>query len=203
MAYLIVIIAAYLMGTSSMAYYLSKFKRVDARNHGSRNLGASNATALFGWGAGILVALHDIGKAVLAVILAKTFFPEAEHIGLTAGVSCVLGHIFPFYLRFRGGKGFASFWGMTLALNWKLALMLGVAIVLITLITDYIVLATAFTTITVPVYYGISSHSLIPPLILLIATLVILFKHRENFRRILKGEEMGLRNAAKGKYRVK
>ena len=201
-AYFIAMIAGYLLGSSSMAFYLSKLKKVDARSHGSGNLGASNTTALFGWSAGILVARHNIGKYVLAVLLAKLLFPETENIGLVAGVASVLGHIFPFYLKFRGGKGFASFWGMTLALNWKLALVLALVSVLITLLTDYIALATTATAITVPVYFGIATRSLIPPLILLIATAVIVLKHWDNYRRILKGEEMGLRGVSKGKYRI-
>jgi glycerol-3-phosphate acyltransferase PlsY len=91
---------------------------------------------------------------------------------------------------------------MTLALNWKLALVLALVSVLITLLTDYIALATTATAITVPVYFGIATRSLIPPLILLIATAVIVLKHWDNYRRILKGEEMGLRGVSKGKYRI-
>ena len=203
MGYLIVVALSYLIGTSSMTLYLSKLRNINMRAGGSGNLGASNTTALFGWSAGILVALHDIGKSALVVCLARLLFPEAENIGLVAGVASVLGHIFPFYLKFRGGKGFASFWGMTLALNWKLALILALVSILITLITDYIVLATTTTVITVPVYFGIATHSLLPPLILLLATAVILWKHRDNYRRILKGEEMGLRKASRGEYRIK
>ena len=202
-AYIFVILGGYLLGSSSMAFYLSKWKAVDIRTKGSGNLGASNTTTLLGWWAGILVALHDIGKAVLAVILAKILFPEMELIGFVAGVACVLGHIFPFYLKFRGGKGFASFWGMTLVLNWKLALVLAVVAVLITLVTDYIALATTMTAVTVPVYMGITSQSLLPSLILFVATAVILYKHMDNYRRILKGEELGLRGAVKGENRIK
>lgn len=203
MAYLLTIGFSYLLGCSSMAFYLSKLKKVDIRTKGSGNLGASNTTTLLGWWAGILVAVHDIGKAVLAVLLAKFLFPGMEHIGFVAGVACVLGHIFPFYLKFRGGKGFASFWGMTLALNWKLALVLAVISVIITLVTDYIALATTMTAVTVPVYVGITTQSLLPPLILFVATAVILYKHIDNYRRIWKGEELGLRGAVKGENRIK
>lgn len=203
MAYLLIIGFSYLLGCSSMAYYLSKLNKVDIRTKGSGNLGASNTTTLLGWRAGILVAVHDIGKAVLAVILAKLLFPGMELIGFVAGVACVLGHIFPFYLQFRGGKGFASFWGMTLALNWRLALAVGVLAILITLATDYIALATTATAVTVPVYVGITTRSLLPPLILLVATAVMLYKHVENYRRIWKGEELGLRGAVKGENRIK
>lgn len=203
MEYLIVIIAAYLLGSSSMAFYLSKLKKVDIRRGGSGNLGASNTTVLMGWSAGVLVAVHDIAKGALAVILARLVFPQLVHIGAVAGVACVLGHIFPFYLKFRGGKGFASFFGMTLALNWKLALAVAIMSVLITLITDFISLATTATVIVVPAYLGITSHSLILVLILCVASIVMIFKHRTNYVRIWKGEEIGLRSTVRGERRVK
>ena len=108
MRYVFAVILGYLLGCSSMAYYIGLLKKKDIRTAGSGNLGASNATVLFGWGAGIAVAVHDIGKAFLAVILAKWMFPEVEYAGAAAGVACVLGHIFPFCLKFRGGKGLAA-----------------------------------------------------------------------------------------------
>lgn len=203
MGYLIAALGAYLMGCSNMAFYLSKLKKVEFRDKGSGNLGASNTTLLLGWRAGIAVGVHDVAKAVLAVLLAKLLFPELEYVGVVAGAACVLGHIFPFYLKFRGGKGFASFWGMTLALNWKLALVVGALIILITVVTDYIVLATTMTVLTVPTYYAVGLHSIIPALIILPVTLVILWKHRKNYIRILRGEEIGLRSAARGEKRVK
>ena len=69
MGYLIAIFAAYTLGSSNMAYYISRMKQVDIRKNGSGNLGASNAAVLFGWCTAVLVALHDIGKAFLAVLL--------------------------------------------------------------------------------------------------------------------------------------
>jgi len=203
MGYIIVIALGYLLGSSSMAFYLSKLKSVDVRKNGSGNLGASNATMLFGWGAGILVALHDIGKAFLSVVLAHLLLPDHVYIGTVAGVAAVLGHIFPFYLGFRGGKGFASFWGMTLALNWKLALFVGILAIVITLVTDYIALATTMTVLVVPVYSAFEHQSIFPLLIMLAATLVMIWKHRDNYARILKGEEIGLRSGARGDHRIK
>lgn len=203
MGYVLVILAAYLLGSSNMALYISKIKKVDARAGGSGNLGASNATILMGWGAGVTVAVHDIGKSALAVILARLVFPELPFIGTVAGVASVLGHIFPFYLRFRGGKGFASYLGMTLALNWKLALVVMALVLVVTLITDYIVMGTTLTIVSVPVYMGIAEHSLLLALMLCIASLVIIYKHRMNYVRIWKGTEIGLRSVAKGKHRVR
>lgn len=202
MAYVLTFLAAYLMGCSNLALYLSRMKKVDIRAGGSGNLGASNATALLGWRAGISVAIHDIGKAALAVILARLAFPQLPCIGAVAGVASVLGHIFPFYLKFRGGKGFASYFGMTLALNWKLALVIAVLVLLVTVITDYIVVGTTLTIVTVPVYLGIAEHSVLLALILCIATAVIIYKHRMNYVRIYNGTEIGLRSVMKGKHRV-
>lgn len=201
MGYLIAAVIGYLLGCSNMALYISKLKKVDF-SKGSGNLGASNATMLMGWSAGILVCLHDIGKAVAAVLIARFLFPEMQFIGAVAGTASVLGHIFPFYLKFKGGKGFAAYVGMTLALNWKLALAVMVMIVLLTLITDYIVVATTATVLIVPAYEAFIRRSWILLLILCIGTVVILFKHRMNYLRICKGTEIGLRSAARGEHRV-
>ena len=112
------------------------------------------------------------------MMLAKLYFPELPLAGAVAGVASVLGHIFPFYLKFKGGKGFASYFGMTLALNWKFALVIAVLVLLVTVITDYIVAGTTLTIVTVPVYLGIAEHSVLLALTLCIATAVIVYKHR-------------------------
>ena len=202
MQYVIAAVLGYLLGCSNMAYYLAKIRKADLTKNGTGNLGASNATVLLGWKAGILVAVHDIGKSVLAVLAAQWLFPGVENIGALAGIASVLGHIFPFYLKFKGGKGFASYMGMTLALNWKLALCLIAAVILVTLITDYIVCGTLTTIITVPIYMGIAAHSFLLAGILLIGTAVILYKHRENFPRMLNGTELGLRSALRGENKL-
>lgn len=203
MGYLIVIALAYLIGTSSMTLYLSKLQNINMRAGGSGNLGASNAVLLMGWKAGVLVAIHDIGKAVLAVWLAERFFPALPYIGAVAGVCSVLGHIFPFYLNFKGGKGFASYFGMTLGLNWKLALVIFFVVLAVTILTDYIVVGTVTTTLSVPAYLGLVQRDWILPSILLIASAVIWYKHRENIVRILNGTEIGLKSAFNGEHRVK
>ena len=120
-----------------------------------------------------------------------------------AGVCSVLGHIFPFYLKFKGGKGFASYFGMTVALNWKLGLVLFVVAVAVTFLTDYIVVGTTLTIVSVPAYLGFAQQSLLLALILCVGTVVILYKHRMNYVRMYKGTEIGLRSAMEGKHRVK
>ena len=198
--YIAILLLAYLMGCSNMALYLSKYKGVDLRAAGSGNLGASNAMVLMGWGPGVIVAVHDIGKALLAVVLARHFGQGLPFIAAAAGVACVLGHMFPFFLRFRGGKGFASYLGMTLALNWKFALLVMVIVALVTLISDYIVVGTVTSVILVPAYMAFT-HGLYFSAILCIATAAILIKHRENYVRIYRGTEIGLRKANRGEHR--
>lgn len=199
MAYLFALLFGYLLGWSNMALYICKLKGIDIRRSGTSNLGAANSTIVLGWKYGILVGAHDIGKAIAAVLVTALLFPHAEHAGAVAGVACVLGHIFPLPLKFRGGKGFASFLGMTLALNWKFALTVLALVVIITLITDYLVAGTLTTIVVVPVYMGISSRSIILPLIILVATAIIFYKHRENIPRMLNGTEIGLRSTLKKK----
>ena len=203
MGYVISVLAAYVLGSSSMAFYLGRLRNVDVRRHGSGNLGASNAAVTLGWGAAVLVALHDIGKGILAVLLARLVFPELEYVGIAAGVACVMGHMFPFYLGFRGGKGLASFLGMTIALDWRVALAAVLLLVVVTLVTDFIALGTIAVSVTVPVGMGVLTQSVWPALILLVATVVMVVKHTDNIQRIRKGTEIGLKSTIKGEGRVK
>ena len=202
MFYLFAAVIGYLFGCSNMALYLSKWKGIDLRAAGSKNLGASNALMLMGWKAGILVGVHDIGKAWLAILMARRFFPGVELVGLVAGVSCVLGHMYPFYLKFKGGKGFAAYIGMMLALNFKAALVIIAVLVLLTLITDYIVVGTVTTVVSYPAWVAWQTHSLLAVGLLLVATAAILYKHRMNYVRIANGTEPGFRRAGRGGYRT-
>lgn len=201
-SYMLVVLIGYLLGSLNLALLLARLKGVDIRAGGSGNPGASNAVTLMGWKAGALVALHDIGKGILAVWLCTRLFPGLPYCGAAAGVACVLGHIYPFYSNFRGGKGFATYLGMTLMLNWKFFLALLVAIAILVLITDYIVVGTMTTVVSFPVFCAINHHYVLA-LLLCIASLVIIYKHRANLVRIYHGTEIKVRAAGKGKYRVK
>ena len=185
-----------------MALYLARLHGVDIRASGSGNLGASNAMTTMGWGAGVLTAVHDIGKSVLAVYLARLLFPGSAYAGLTAGAASVVGHIFPVFFHFRGGKGLASYFGMILAVNWKLALVFFVINVVLTVVTDYIVIATMFTVLAFPVWAALKLDW-ISCAITAAASLCAISRHRDNFRRLANGTEIGLRRAGSGKLRVK
>ena len=91
-----VVLMGYLLGCSSLSYYISIVKNIDIKNNGSKNLGASNTVALVGWIAGIAVAIHDAVKAMIAVILANLFFKDVMYAPYIAAVASVFGHIFPF-----------------------------------------------------------------------------------------------------------
>ena len=203
MGYFAVILVGYLLGSSNMAYWLSRVRHVDMTTKGTKNLGASNAAVLLGWRAGVAVAVHDIGKAVIAVLLAKLLFPMLPYAPAAAGVAAVLGHIFPFYLKFQGGKGLASFLGLTLGLNWKLALAVCVILVVVTLVTDYIVLGTVCVTVSMPIGLFLMTGSLIMVMVVCVASAVILYKHRENYVRIWNRTEIGLRVTIKGENKIK
>lgn len=189
-------VIGYFFGCISPSYLIGRIKGIDLRQKGTGNAGASNTAIIIGWRFGILVALVDIGKAFLSVTVARQLFPDTIGAGLIAGAACVMGHIFPFYMGFRGGKGFASYMGMALGFNWKVGLALLVLAVLITVISDYIVLATMTTVISFPVYLSVTAQSLLPLVLVWVTTGLIIFKHRDNLRRIAKGEEIGLRKVS-------
>lgn len=202
MKYFLIILTAYVLGSSSMAFYLSVLTKKDVRKNGTGNLGASNTMILLGWKAAIAVALHDIGKGVAAVLLANWIFKDTAYAGAVAGVACVLGHIFPFYLKFKGGKGLASYIGILIALDIWAAVVVAVLLILVTLITDYIALGTMSAIVVGPLaIFFLQGWPM--AVILLAASLVMGFKHRDNFSRLRSGTEPGLRNASKGKYRMK
>ena len=200
-SYVLIALLGYLLGSCNLAYFIARRRGINIQKTGTGNPGASNAMMLMGWKTGILVGLHDIGKAVLATWLCGVLFPDVLLSREVAGAACVLGHLFPFYLSFRGGKGFASSLGVIAALNWRFALILGVAIIVVVLITDYIVVGTMLTVVSYPIYC-LATHQQLAALMLALVSLIIIYKHRTNFVRILKGTEVGLRRAHKGELRV-
>ncbi len=202
--YIPLILVSYLIGSISMAHFLARRKGFEIREKGSGNMGASNAMVTMGWGAGIITAFFDIGKAALCVFAARWLLDGTlPYVGAVAGVAAILGHIFPFYLHFKGGKGLACFMGMTLGLNWMVFLGACLLILVITLVTDYIVYGTIATAVSVPVALGLISHRPVLAAIIFIATAVMVYKHKDNYKRLREGTEIGFLRANKGEGRVK
>jgi acyl phosphate:glycerol-3-phosphate acyltransferase len=193
-SFIISALIGYALGCLQSAYIIGKLAgRIDIREHGSNNAGASNVTTILGWKYGIMTALLDIVKAVVAVLIVKNMYPASPDLEFAAGAFAILGHIFPFYLKFRGGKGAASLIGMFLAIDIKIAIILALSIVILTLVLDYIAIGSIAMFTAAP----ISSYFLGYPLgaIVICAGLAIIcyYKHYINIVRILKGEEVGLR----------
>ncbi len=193
--YLAAIVIGYGFGCINPAYIFAKIKGVDILAHGSHNPGASNATITMGWKYGVLVGLIDILKAFASVMIIKAIFPDTLAAQAAAGVACVVGHVFPVTHKFRGGKGFASFLGLVLGLDWRFFLIIGVGILLISFITDYIAIATLSTVIAEPVLLACVKAQYIVMAVVCVASLLIIFRHFENIKKIAKGEEIGVRKA--------
>lgn len=159
---------------------------------GSCNAGASNTVIMAGKAAGIFVALFDILKATAACKLGAVLLPELEYAWQITGVSCVVGHMFPVFLGFRGGKGFACLGGVVLAHSAKVFLLMLAIAVLIGFVSNYIAVSTVSMSVIWPVYYGTTTGNWAGAAILAIPFVPIFIKHTENFRRISRGEELRL-----------
>ncbi len=140
-------IFAYLIGTLNPAAFIATIKKKNLRATGTGNLGATNVTLALGKTYGLIVMIFDIAKAYLSVKIAKIFFPQLLFAGLVAGLGSVVGHIFPFYMRFHGGKGLAPFGGMILAYSPQIFIVVLICGIILVLISDYPV-ALTFSSIT-------------------------------------------------------
>lgn len=183
------ILIGYFIGCINPSFFLGKLRGVDIKKSGSGNAGASNALILFGKLTGVFCALFDIFKAWFAVWISAKLFETYVYTFVVTSVSAILGHIFPFYMRFRGGKGLACFGGMVLYYDWRVFLIMLACAVVFVLIVNYICFVPITASLVFPVIYGLQSNDTVGALILLIPAAVILFKHIENLKRIAAGTE--------------
>ncbi len=190
MNYVYCTLIGYLIGAFNPAYLLAKIRGFDIRKKGSRNAGASNALIVFGkvWGA--VCAVLDIAKAYVSIWVAELALPNFTHAFAVTGVACILGHIFPFYMKFKGGKGLACLAGMVLRFDWRVFLIMLAGAVCLVLVSDYICLVPVCGSLIFPAVYGIMRADLIGALILMLVGAVVFVKHIPNFRRIRVGTEM-------------
>ena len=196
--YALCAVVGYLLGCHNLAHTISRKRGFDIRAVGSQNPGTSNAVITMGWKVGVMVGAHDIFKSFIPALLAGFLLPDLPLAAAVTGVAAVLGHIFPAHLRFKGGKGFAPYIGMTFAVNWKFGLVVVLIVVLAIVITDYLSVATFTSVISFPVYSAIV-HQFWLAGIIAVASLVIVWRHRENITRIANGTEIGFRGARKTK----
>lgn len=187
----------YAFGCIQTSYLLSRFfLKEDIRKKGNGNAGASNMTVAYGKTFGGLVALIDILKATVALLLVKHFFAGFENLNsllYMTGFFVILGHNFPFYMGFKGGKGTASLVGMIFGINVWLG-MLGVMILLgATFISDYIVIGTFSLLLSFMIMTHFMHYGLMSLILSIVIGLLSLYKHRENILKIINGEEKSVR----------
>ncbi|MCR5474625.1 MAG: glycerol-3-phosphate acyltransferase [Lachnospiraceae bacterium] len=188
-------IIGYFIGCINLSYIISRLKGFDIRHVGSGNAGASNLVIVIGKKIGLFVAVLDVMKAFMAFRMAQFIFPDAyagmiSYAGVIAGVGAVIGHVFPFYMGFKGGKGLACYGGTVLAIDYRLFVVLFILALLIAIVTDYICFAPITMSFIVPISVGVVYNTWIPSAIIAVASAVLLYKHRENLYRIRAGEEL-------------
>ena len=203
MAWIIItIIGSYLLGSVPTAYIFAKFtKGIDIRKFGSGNVGATNAIRILGKGPGIAVLILDILKGFITVfflgdlaITKITPFPN-ETLRILLGLSCICGHNWTVFLRFKGGKGIATTFGVLIALAMKISgfkIILFLVILtwlLVFILTRIVSLASVLSGIALPAYMILFKQSTILVLSSVILSIFIILRHKSNLKRVLQGKE--------------
>ena len=182
-------IVAYLLGSIPSGLWIGQyFFKKDIRQYGSGNLGSTNAFRVLGKKAGSLVLFCDIFKGFLAMILALTIFKQPDISPLLIASFAVIGHTFPIFASFKGGKAVATFAGMILAYQ-PLLLLYGLIIFLVLLAITRMVSLTAMVTITLGVFLSLLFNDWTLTLFALAIDIFIIYRHRSNIQRILNGTE--------------
>ena len=189
MKYFICILFAYLIGSLSPSALLAKIKHKDLKKEGTGNLGATNTTLVLGKAFGFTVMILDFFKGFLAVKISTLIVPDMQWFVMLVGFFAIIGHCFPFYLKFKGGKGLATFGGVILAYNplfFLFALTTGVVLVLIlnsgTILSYYAALI-------FPIYVAITSKSVPTIAVCIIMSLFMMIIFIPNLKKVIKGQE--------------
>jgi len=186
--FLISVIIAYLLGSVSCAVIVSKIMKLpDPRKEGSGNPGATNVFRLGGKKAAIYVLIGDALKGLIAVIIGRLFHVDGILLGFVA-LAAVIGHVFPIFFKFKGGKGVATSIGAILGLSFWVGIFLIATWIIVALIFRYASVAALITAIAAPIYMLIAGRGGFAFPVLLI-TILIIWKHWENINRLRKGTE--------------
>lgn len=195
MLYRIIVTAlvCYFLGNHNGAICVSAMLHDDVRSHGSGNAGLTNFIRNYGAGRSLLVIAIDVGKAVLACLLAGLVFEPygLELEGRTlGGLAVMLGHDFPALQGFRGGKGILSGWCIAFCIDWRVGALIGVVFFAIYLLTQYVSLGSVLASLAFCIGFILFRHD--NTLVMaggIVMGLLALFMHRGNIVRLLKGEE--------------
>lgn len=189
MGYLLSIVIGYLVGCFSPAKILSSRKDVDLKQAGTTNLGATNTAIVLGFGSGVIVMALDILKAVAAYYICAGLFPETDGAGMTGGLACIVGHCFPVFLKFRGGKGLASFGGLVLAFSPKVFLAIVIPAVALMVILNTGVAVPLFAGVTFPVFVWLKGGTVRQIIIAVAAGTFLIGMHIGNLKKFLAGKD--------------
>jgi glycerol-3-phosphate acyltransferase PlsY len=196
-AYIVVLVTSYFLGSVPAGYLAGKARGIDVRTVGSGNIGATNAFRVLGKTAGTVVLLSDALKGfaaarfapLLAIYLFPGAMPQLENLRLVAGVAAILGHNFPCWLNFKGGKGIATSGGVVLA--WApLACLTALAlwgVVFVT--TKFASLASIAAALILPIAVWYWNGSLTMTAVMAALSALAIYKHKPNIQRLLKGTE--------------
>jgi len=188
MTNIIALIVAYLLGSLSCAILISKFLKLpDPRNEGSKNPGAANILRLAGKNKALLVLAGDILKGLLAVLIARIIGVHGFMLGLVA-LAAVLGHVFPLFFKFKGGKGMATMVGTLLLLWFWVGILVAVVWIAVAFVFRFASLASLSGAVFAPIFMLIFGNHLYALPVLLIAALVV-WCHRGNIKRLLARTE--------------
>lgn len=183
----------YVLGSLNPAALLAKWKKVDLRKKGSGNLGATNTLVVMGFRSGLFVLLFDLFKTIFADRVARVLFPQLYLAGLLAACGAVIGHIFPFYMKFQGGKGVACLAGMILSFDFGLFMFLLAIGITMMFVFNYGVIVPVTVAAVFPLFVLWKTQSFWAWVTTTAVGLLIIDRHRENFRKIKNGEEIKVR----------
>ena len=180
----------YVIGCINPAVLISKAKNVNLKEEGTGNLGATNTAFVLGKKAGIFVMIVDIMKSFLSYKIARWLFPKLLIAGILASIGAILGHCFPVFMDFQGGKGLAAFGGLILAYSPKMFLAIVTTGVILMFVCNTGVVAPFIGCISFPVMVYCSGHDWMETAAVLIASGIIFATHLSNFRMAHRREDV-------------
>lgn len=188
------VLIGYVFGCVNPAKIFSGRKGVDLRHEGTGNLGTTNTVLVMGKAWGVLVLLLDMGKAILSAKIAKWLFPKLAIAGMLAAFGAILGHIYPVFMHFRGGKGLACFGGMVLEYNPLVFLVLLSIGLLLAVVVNFGVALPVSAAILFPAAVWLVNRNIPALLAALAASSIILYVHRDNVNKALRGDDIRVRD---------
>lgn len=190
--HILCILIGYFIGCIQSAFFVGKFMHVDIRQHGSGNLGSTNALRVLGKRAGIITFACDILKSVAAYWLCRFLFQDLGRIaGLYGCFGVVLGHDFPFYLKFKGGKGIASMIGMMFCIGYSPfpVILVTFGIGISGLFTKYVSIGSIVFSVSIPISMALTGFSWEYTVLTGILAVLAVYRHKANIQRLLNGTE--------------